>query len=434
MLQNDHDYPKATTPPSHLEGQESSDAVTASIEVPTPSGKGLSTPPSKAKGPTERVDPSIFELVHILGDSMRLENFLIEHGLGVAPPPPLASSSANGTPGVLEKRGPGRKGKPDTPVWGVCSELGFNPDLPWCKGKVITSVRKSPRGGRHCFRCRFCRKQLSQLHGLPWAKPPSSSPSSSPASKSPGSFFCNTDSLGRPNARVSKRDIIWIVYCMSKGMSSRMTAQLGGSEVRCGSFAGFRWRHLVREAVSRSLAGRPRLGGAGKRVQVAVFTVQLKWSTGKRPSLLLALQAESTGELRLVPIEDKAPGLVAEAIATQVLPETQIMTNGGTLFSRVEAVADSDGPMRLVHNAGLRDDDTSEEASKKPLPPFFNTQKLRVAWRYALTSLKEVAGIRDLEFLKAHLDWLSWISLNGARHCKDPFLRLLDCIAKAYES
>lgn len=277
--------------------------------------------------------------------------------------------------------------------------------------------------------------QLSQLHGRPWAKPSPSSPSSSPsATKSPGTFFCNMDSLGRPNARVSKRDIIWIVYCMSKGMSSAMTAQLGGSKVRCGSFARFRWRHLVREAVSRSLVGRPRMGGVGERVQVAVFTAQLKWSTGKRLSLLLALQAESTGELRLVHLEDKAPGLVAEAIATQVLPETQIVTNGGTLFSHVETVADADGPMRLVLNAGLRDNDTSEDAPKKPLSPFFNTQKLRTAWRYALTSLREVAVMRDLEFLKAHLDWLSWNSLNGSKRCKDPFLRLLDCIAKAYES
>lgn len=425
MQQDDHDYRKTTTLPSHFEGQESSEAMTVHVGVPEPNGREQSTP-SKAGRPTERTDPSIVEMVHILDNPTRLENLLVEHGLSVAPPPPSASSSANGTSGLPEKRGPGRPHKTNAQIWGVCSELGFNPDMPRCRGEVTTFVRNSPGGGRPSFRCRSCRKQLSQLRGLPWAQ------QSSVASA--GSFFCNTDTLGRPNAKMSKRDIVWIVYCMSKGLSAKKTAELGGSDVKCGSCSLSRWRHLVRQAVSRSLAGRPRIGGCRERVQVGIFTAQLRWSTGVRPSLLLVLQAESTGELRFVHIEDKDPGLVADAIAGQVLPETQIVSSGVASFSGIEAAEDSDGPMRLVHITSLRDDDTGEPAAKKSQSPFFNTQKLRVAWRYALASLKQMGRIRDAEFLKVYLDWLSWNSLNGSCHCKDPFLRLLDCIAKAYKS
>lgn len=418
MQHNDHEYLKTAEHPSYLEGQENSESMAVCVEVPEPRGKGQSTPSS---GPTERVDPSIVELVRILDDPTRLENLLVEHSLSLAPPPPSAPSSTNGTHGPLEKRGRGRKSKANTPIWGVCSDLGFNPDLPLCRGEVTTFVRKGPQGGRPTFRCRFCRKQISQLRGLPWAKPSSSS---SPATMR--NFFCNTDCLGRPNAKISKRNVVWIIYCMSKGMSLTMTAELGGSEFKCSTFTLDRWRHVIREAVSRSLASCPRMGGPEARVQVAIFTVQIHWPNGTRPSLLLAFQTESTGELRLVPIQDKAPGSVVEAIAAQVLPETQVVTNGGAPFSHLEVVEDSDGPMRLVHNAG-------EPAAKKSTSPFFNTQKLRMTWRYALASLKKISRVRDAEYLKLHLDWLSWNSLNGPRHCKDPFLRLLDCIAKAYE-
>lgn len=426
MQQNDHDYLKTTTPPSHSEGQESSEALTVCVGVPEPNGREQSTP-SKAGRPTERTDPSIVEMVHILDNPTRFDRLLVEHGLSVAPPPSSASSSTNGTSGLLEKRGPGKPRKTDAEIWGVCCELGFNPDMPWCRGEVLTIVRKGPRGGRPSFRCRFCRKQLSQLRGLPGAQQSSVA--------SPGNFFCSTDSLGRPNARMSKHDIVWIVYCMSKGLSARKTAELGGSDIKCGSCSSVRWRQLVREAVSRSLAGRPRMGGSQERVQVGIFTAQLRWSTGVRPSLLLVLQAESTGELRFVHVEHKNPGLVADTIAGQVLPETQIVSSGGVPFSGIEAAEDSDGPMRLVHITSLQDDDDTGEpaAKKKSLSPFLNTQKLRGAWRYTLKNLRQIGKIRDADFLKVYLDWLSWNSLNGSGHCKDPFLRLLDCIAKAYK-
>ncbi|XP_075528160.1 uncharacterized protein LOC142560164 isoform X5 [Dermacentor variabilis] len=183
---------------------------------------------------------------------------------------------------------PRRMGRPCTAsqVWGICSVLKFNPLLPDCKGRITTCVRKGVKDGRPAYRCSYCRKQISQLNGpTPWAQK---------SAASPASFFCQMDCRGRPNVRLSKCEILWIVYCMAKDLTVAKTTELGYA-VRTPTISY--WRQRVRQAISRSLSGHPRMGGNSERVQGQFCT--LKGSPRDREQFrfhVSTMPATSTGQ------------------------------------------------------------------------------------------------------------------------------------------
>ncbi|KAH7971283.1 hypothetical protein HPB49_021053 [Dermacentor silvarum] len=285
------------------------------------------------------------------------------------------------------------------------------------KRKVSSSVRCDPTVMELC---EILSDLISQLNGpAPWDR------KSAPL---PASFFCQMDSRGRPTVRLSKREIIWIVYCMAKELTAAKTTELGYS-VRTPTISY--WRRLVRQAVSRSLSDHPRMGGSSERVQVGVFKLKFKGSD-RDPFLILGLLAESTGELRLLHIADNDPDCVAQIVAKGVLPETKIFSSGGKEFSHIEAAKDEDGPMRLVHNTGSQNDGATTKSRSKRPNSFCNTQKILCLWRRVRSKLVMIGSSKDPTALQGYLDWFWWLSLNGIGHCKDPFLRLLEAIAKAY--
>lgn len=419
----DHDYtplldiPKeqGTPPPLNTKGECGSEIVNgdqggvAAFEQ----AEGAVKPKKRKVSSSVRCDPTVMELCEILSDLVRLEAFLCEYGLGITPPPPPSEALLT-QPKLL--------GRPcrATQIWGTCSVLKFNPLLPDCKGRITTCIRKGVKGGRPAYRCSCCGKQISQLNGpAPWDR------KSAPL---PASFFCQMDSRGRPTVRLSKREIIWIVYCMAKELTAAKTTELGYS-VRTPTISY--WRRLVRQAVSRSLSDHPRMGGSSERVQVGVFKLKFKGSD-RDPFLILGLLAESTGELRLLHIADNDPDCVAQIVAKGVLPETKIFSSGGKEFSHIEAAKDEDGPMRLVHNTGSQNDGATTKSRSKRPNSFCNTQKILCLWRRVRSKLVMIGSSKDPTALQGYLDWFWWLSLNGIGHCKDPFLRLLEAIAKAY--
>lgn len=157
------------------------------------------------------------------------------------------------TPDAL--RPPRLEGVPGRPsnseFWGVCGELHFNSSKPDCVGHVVTYQRKSAKGRRPAFRCTRCRKQLSQLngsdvlHGLPGQ----------------GSFFAFRDRLGRPNVKLSRREIIWLAYSLTKEMSVSMTEELVSGEFKMSKQVRADWRNLLREVIQGELSARPAMGG-----------------------------------------------------------------------------------------------------------------------------------------------------------------------------
>ncbi|XP_077499732.1 uncharacterized protein LOC144110587 isoform X3 [Amblyomma americanum] len=362
-----------------------------------------------------RVDPDIIEIGKILTDPARLEGLLVEFGLGVTPPPSVPKPEVDSN-SDKRKRG-------SNAVWGKCSELGFNPVKPECKGRVTTVTRNTKSGfGSLCYRCTTCRKMITQRRGAaPWAQQ---------STRAPESFFYEVDRAGRPNVKMPKSKILWILYCMAKGLSATATRDLGGRTFSLASGTLVTWRQRVRQAASRSLADHPRLGGSSERVQVGIFKRKAKGAEEEEERLMLGLQAESTGEFRLRCIEKDDPGTIARVISNDVLPETIIVSNGGKPFSHVEVVEDEEGPMRLTHDAGYGRDNA--QLSSKRNKAFFNTQRLRVSWRRVLWSLKQSGPLREARAFQLYLDWFWWLSLNGPERCKDPFLRLLESIASAY--
>ena len=92
--------------------------------------------------------------------------------------------------------------------WGVCGELNFNSRKPHCQGRVSNYMRHFPNGPKPQNRCGVCRKQLSQRHGM------------RPVDRTAhhGSWFAILDASGKPNTKVSKRAVLWIIYAMSVGL------------------------------------------------------------------------------------------------------------------------------------------------------------------------------------------------------------------------
>ncbi|XP_049514440.1 uncharacterized protein LOC119434027 isoform X9 [Dermacentor silvarum] len=314
------DIPKeqGASPPLNTKGECGSEIVNGDQDgvAAFEQAEGAVKPKKRKVSSSVRCDPTVMELCEILSDLVRLEAFLCEYGLGIAPPPPPSEALLT-QPKLL--------GRPcrATQIWGTCSVLKFNPLLPDCKGRITTCIRKGVKGGRPAYRCSCCGKQ------------------------------------------------------------------------------------------------------------VGVFKLKFKGSD-RDPFLILGLLAESTGELRLLHIADNDPDCVAQIVAKGVLPETKIFSSGGKEFSHIEAAKDEDGPMRLVHNTGSQNDGATTKSRSKRPNSFCNTQKILCLWRRVRSKLVMIGSSKDPTALQGYLDWFWWLSLNGIGHCKDPFLRLLEAIAKAY--
>ncbi|CAN7977408.1 unnamed protein product [Ixodes persulcatus] len=141
-------------------------------------------------------DPNIVEIVELLKDSTKLEDFCVTHGLSPNP--------------NFRNVGPitGRPAK--NPTYGECGQLRFNPSAPSCKGNVTKNMVNSPKGPRPWVMCGTCHKRTSELRGLPLASP---------------SFFARIDSLGRPHVKLVKAEIIWLIFAKSHGLDTRQTRQ-----------------------------------------------------------------------------------------------------------------------------------------------------------------------------------------------------------------
>ncbi|XP_050041961.1 uncharacterized protein [Dermacentor andersoni] len=412
-IKKEHESP----PPLNIKRELGSGTVNGDhvVHAASEQADGAKKPKKHKASSSVRCDPTVMELCEILADPARLEAFLCEYGLGITPPPP---------PSAALLTHPRRIGRPCTAsqVWGICSVLKFNPLLPDCKGRITTCVRKGVKDGRPAYRCSYCRKQISQLNGpTPWAQK---------SAASPASFFCQVDCRGRPNVRLSKCEILWIVYCMAKDLTAAKTTELGYA-VRTPTISY--WRQRVRQVVSRSLSGHPRMGGSSERVQVGVFKLKFKSSSSDDPILILGLLAESTGEFRLLHIGNDEPDCIAQIVTKAVLPETKIISTGGKVFNHIEAAEDEDGPMRLVHDDGSQNDGATTKSGSKRQNSFCNTQKILCLWRRVRSKLMLLSCSKDPTALQGHLDWFWWLSMNGVGHCKDPFLRLLESIVKAYD-
>ena len=247
--------------------------------------------------------------------------------------------------------------------WGVCREVGFNPARPECEGNVTTVVRRFRNGPKPQYRCQVCRKQLSQQHGL-----------GPIGGASVMTWFASIDRAGHPNAKLSKRAVLWIMYAMVKNLSVVHTVALMKGDMNLNKKAVIDWRNFVREMMTVDLQDAPRMGGAGQTVQIdeSLFRGRRKYNRGRqlqgdgvpgrRPNnhgqrvdgpWVFGLLHVETGELRLFRVDRRDADTLLPIVITNVAPGTTIMSDEWGAYVRLPACIDhpqnGGAPMQYVH-------------------------------------------------------------------------------------
>ncbi|XP_065303829.1 uncharacterized protein [Dermacentor albipictus] len=374
-----------------------------------------------------RIDPNIVTICQIISDAAAEEEFV--RSLRLAP-----ASSAVRPPRPNSR--PGRVASSE--YWGTCKDLAFNPDQPTCEGEVVTLYRKTQNGRRAAFRCNRCRKQLSQLHGT----------AALHGQRGEGSYFANTDRLGRPNVHVSRRQVIWLTYCVSKNIGTWLMKEMTGDLLHLSDHVIADWRNYAREVVRDELLARPPLGGPGRIVQIdeCLLRGKRKYNRGRlmtgdnvppsrqnyggiadRGPWVFGMICVTTGELRLFKVDRRDAATLGPIIAANVEPGTTIHSDEWAAYNCIPNLVGANGARlnlqweAVNHSMNFVDPITGA-----------HTQKIESYWQKVKRHLVSSGYRVTPQLLESHLIWLWWASINGHMRCKDSFLRLLEAIARRY--
>ncbi|KAH8036664.1 hypothetical protein HPB51_003554 [Rhipicephalus microplus] len=231
-------------------------------------------------------------------------------------------------------------GRPPTyEYWGLCKDLCFNPGRPGYGGDVVMYNRPEKKASRPTFRCNRCRKQLSQLRGTQALQ----------GWQGQGSFFACEDVLGRPNVKLSRREIIWLTYAMVKGFSSRNTRELTEKEFKFSNSTRTDWRNYIREVALEKLRTQPAMGGVGEVVKVneCLLGDRRKVNRGRlltgdsvssrhrnnyggvynKGPWICGMLHVSTKELRLFQVDKRDAVTLGSLIAKHILPGTTVYSD-----------------------------------------------------------------------------------------------------------
>ena len=205
-------------------------------------------------------DPDMLEFLREVETEEDALEFCKRLGLIPAPLPP-------------PRHDPRRPDRNLNEFWGVCRELQFNPRKLHCEGRVSTLIRHFPNGPKPQYRCGLCRKQLSQLHGM------------RPVNRAAhhGTWFAMMDASGKPNTKISKRAVLWIIYAMSVGLSITDTVYLMRHSIPLNRNTVLDWRNYVRELFQDSLQRAAPMGGPGDVVEIdeSLFRGKRKYNRGR---------------------------------------------------------------------------------------------------------------------------------------------------------
>ena len=369
----------------------------------------------------ERLDPSIFAIGRICGSEEDAIAFCREHGLIPAP----LSHAPNARIGEF---------------WGICRDMRFNAKQPNCNGRVTTVTRMFKNGPKPQYRCLVCRKQLSQQHGR-----------AAIGGAAKGTWFASLDTAGRPNCKISKRAVLWILYAMVKEMSIKSTIELTAGDLPLEKVTVVDWRNFARELMQAALQEAPRMGGEGQVVQVGVslFRGRRKRnrdrvlpgddSPGRRPSYheergdgpwVFGLLHGGTGELRLFHVQQRDAATFMPIIVANVLPGTTIWSDECEAYDGIPLCRDlaqnGGGRMGYIYQSVNRSVEFVNSVTGA------NTQRLTREWYRCKLQLMRLNRGTSPALLPGHLASFWWASQNGQAKCADPFLRLVELIRYRY--
>ena len=159
-------------------------------------------------------------------------------------------------------------------------------------------------------------------------------------------WFASLDAAGRPNCKVSKRAVLWILFAMAKEMSVSLTTTLVEGTMTLTKPTVIDWRNFTRELMVSALEQAPRMGGVGQVVQIdeSLFRGRRKYNRGRvlqgdgvpgrRPNnhgqrvegpWVFGLLLVESGELRLFRVEHRDAGTLLPIIVANVAPGTTII-------------------------------------------------------------------------------------------------------------
>ncbi|XP_037068292.1 uncharacterized protein LOC119089618 [Pollicipes pollicipes] len=340
------------------------------------------------------MDPDLFDMCTYLATEEDALQFCRAHGL--IPAPRLAP-----------------KDRRMNEYWGVCGELSFNPAKPKCHGSVTTTWRTYANGPKPQYRCVRCKKQTSQQRLLRQVR--------SGAAGGGGTFFASVDAAGRPNVKVSKASVLWILYCMMKKLT--IAATLSGAAHRfsdLSDMAVVEWRSYVRELFEIELDLAPTMGGPAESVRIDLmpYVGQPKHPVAKkaRRSLddfagpwLLGLRCQRSGEFRLFYVQRRSEAVLLPIVCRHVAAGTAVLSNK-IGFRFLSTAADHRGPRNYVHEPG------------------FQGQKVAKAWSRVRVALSHQPKGTCGPTLPGYLATIWWESQAGP----EPFNRLLEVIRRHY--
>ena len=264
-------------------------------------------------------------------------------------------------------------------------------------------------------------------------------------------WFASLDAAGRPNCKVSKRAVLWILFAMAKEMSVSLTTTLVEGTMTLTKPTVIDWRNFTRELMVSALEQAPRMGGVGQVVQIdeSLFRGRRKYNRGRvlqgdgvpgrRPNnhgqrvegpWVFGLLLVESGELRLFRVEHRDAGTLLPIIVANVAPGTTIWSDEWAAYRGIPQCNDT--PQNGGGAKGDRHESVNHSVQFVDPVTGANTQRLEREWERCKLRLMRLNKGTSPALLPGHLAAFWWASLNGQAKCRDPFLRLVALIREEY--
>jgi len=355
--------------------------------------------------PVLKKDPDLFQLVHILQTDESLQELL---------------KSANLRPKRVDLPAAPQMGQPvKGDYFGTCQELKFNDKKPDCKGRVTSKSRpskKNPKDLLYYYHCGTCRKEISmnnQLFGFKASRTDLTKPMT---------FMAFCDKLGRPNTKVTPREIIFLLYAVARNWKYEDMKFYSYSEFSFGQATLVDWAHYVRRVININRRYRPKIGGPGVVVQIdeSLFRGRRKNMTGR---LLLGDRGrdarrrnygnrvdgpwivgmiDSNKNVRLFFVRDRSANTLLHLIRSVVLPGSIIHTDGWGGYYRVGQGEWPDGEAAYGHQIVNHSVEfVSAEGA--------HTQAIERVWTDIKTNFIKIKRSTSKELFHEHIAYYEWL-------------------------
>ncbi|KAM7290058.1 hypothetical protein ISCGN_026731 [Ixodes scapularis] len=178
-----------------------------------------------------------------------------------------------------------------------------------------------------------------------------------------GSFFTRVDKWGRPNVKVSRAEVPWLVFARVNDLNVCQTRQFACSQFAIAPHMQTDWFGYVREEVAATRAAMPKLGGPGKvvRADEALFRSRRKANVGRLLAhdgfgpwrnnfdsricgpWIFGMIDVDTNELRMIRVHKRGTLTLCREIWRHIAPGMTIVTDELAAYQRIPALMDGAG-------------------------------------------------------------------------------------------